>query len=105
MRSTIGVAVIGAAWGAGELVEQAVGSLPGPVVGLVLLAAVLLLRPGLDEVVAPVAALLVRALPLLFVPAVVAVAAVRGEVDVVAAVLAVAVSVPVGFVVAARLAR
>lgn len=104
-RTLLGAPVIAAAWGAGELVEGTVDALPGPVVGLLLLAAVLLAVPGLDTTVAPAAGVLVRALPLLFVPAVVAVGAVEGDVAIVAGVAAVAVSVPVGFAVAARLAR
>lgn len=104
-RTLLGAAVIAAAWGVGELAAAMVGVLPGPVVGVLLLAALLLAVPGLDDAVAPVSGVLVRALPLLFVPAVVAVGAVEGDVAVAATVVAVAVSVPVGFAVAARLAR
>lgn len=104
-RTAPGFVAVLAAWGVGEGVDAATGVLPGPVAGLLVLAAVLLARPAAVEVVAPAAELAIRALPVLFVPAVVAAAGVEGDVDVVALVLGVAVSVPVGFVVAARLAR
>ncbi len=48
-------------------------SVPGPVVGLALLAGLLLLRPRLHRVVSPVAAVLLGNLSLLFVPAAVGV--------------------------------
>lgn len=104
-RSMLGAGVVAACWAGGEGIDRATGLLPGPVLGLVLLAALLTARPSLHEVVAPVADVLLRVLPLLFVPAVVAVGAVAGDVEVAAAVVACAVSVPVGFAIAARVAR
>ena len=100
------VTLIGACWGLGEGFAALTDDvLPGPVAGLLLLAALLVARPGLQDDVAPVAGVMIRALPLLFVPAVVAIGAVTGDVDVAALVVAMVVSVPVGFVVTARLAR
>lgn len=103
-RTAVGVGAVAASWGAGEAVERVAGVLPGPVAGLVVLAVALVAWPAALAVVGPVADATVRLLPVLFVPAVVAVAAVDGDVDVVAAAAAVAVSVPVGFLVAARVA-
>lgn len=103
-RTLLGALAVGAAWAIGEALDAVTGLLPGPVAGLVLLAAVLVAWPAALDVVGPVADVAVRLLPLLFVPAVVAVATVDGDVDVAAAVVAVAVSVPIGFVVAARIA-
>ncbi len=100
------VTLIAACWALGEGFAHVTGDvLPGPVAGLLALTAVLVVRPGLQERVAPVAGALVRALPLLFVPAVVAVGAVTGDVDVAAFVVALLVSVPVGFAVTARIVR
>lgn len=107
MRSgahVVGFVAIGAAWAAGEAVAAAVGIVPGPVAGLVLLAAAVAARPRLAALVEPVAGALVRLLPLLFVPAVVAVGAVGGGVDVGAASLAVGVSVPAGYLAAVAVA-
>ena len=59
---------------AGEAVARGFGiGIPGPVLGLAVLAAVLMLRPGLQGVVAPVATGLMSNLSLLFVPAAVGV--------------------------------
>lgn len=55
---------------AGELITRTAGlSLPGPVVGLVLLLALLILRGGPDEGMKTTASGLLRHLLLLFVPA------------------------------------
>ena len=55
---------------AGEAVSRGLGlTVPGPVLGMALLAAMLLRRPALHAVVGPVAAGLLRNLSLLFVPA------------------------------------
>ena len=99
-----GIAAIGAAWGLGQAVEALVG-FPAPIAGLVILAAAALLWPGALERIGATADLAVRWLPLLFVPWAIGGASVLGEVDAAALVAAVAVSVPIGFVVAARLAR
>ena len=59
---------------AGETLARALSlSVPGPVLGMALLAAVLLLRPRLHGTVAPVAGALLSNLSLLFVPAAVGV--------------------------------
>jgi holin-like protein len=59
---------------AGEAVARSVSlGIPGPVLGMALLALILLWRPGLDRVVAPVAGALLTNLSLLFVPAAVGV--------------------------------
>ena len=59
---------------AGEAVAYVSGlGIPGPVLGMALLAGVLLLRPSLHGVVAPVATTLLSNLSLLFVPAAVGV--------------------------------
>ena len=58
----------------GEALARGSGiGIPGPVLGMALLAAALLLRPGLQAVVGPVAAALLSNLSLLFVPAAVGV--------------------------------
>lgn len=55
---------------AGELLARTAGvPVPGPVLGMVLLFGVLLARGSLAERVQPVSQGLLRALPLLFVPA------------------------------------
>ena len=60
--------------GAGEVVSHyAVPSIPGPVIGLLLLLAWLALRKRVDEPIDLVASALVRHLGLLFVPAAVGV--------------------------------
>ena len=104
VRVAAGIVAIAAAWVVGLGVDAATG-LPDPVAGLVVLAAVLVAWPAALDVVAPVADAVVRLLPLLFIPAVVAVAAVEGDVAIGAAIAAVVVSVPVAFGIAARLAR
>jgi putative effector of murein hydrolase LrgA (UPF0299 family) len=101
----VGLLAVGAAWGIGVGIEALTGALPAPVAGLLVLAGALLASPRLLEAVGPGADALARVLPLLFVPAVVAVAAVDGRVDVAAAAVAVAVSVPAGWAVTATLAR
>ena len=59
---------------AGEAAARGLGlGVPGPVIGMALLAALLLRRPSLHGVVAPVAATLLSNLSLLFVPAAVGV--------------------------------
>lgn len=59
---------------AGEAVAKSLGiGIPGPVLGMALLAAILIWRPGLDRVVAPAAGALLTNLSLLFVPAAVGV--------------------------------
>jgi putative effector of murein hydrolase LrgA (UPF0299 family) len=76
------------------------------VAGLVLLTVALVASPGLLALVEPVAGVLLRVMPALFVPLCAGVVGVGGAVRASwpAAVAAVAVSVPVGFVVTARLA-
>jgi holin-like protein len=65
---------------AGEAVARGLGlSVPGPVLGMALLAAGLALLPGLRRVVEPVATALLRNLSLLFVPAAVGVLQVLPE--------------------------
>ena len=100
-----GAAVVGLAVGAGLVVEALTG-LPAVVAGLVLLTAALVASPRLLEVVTPVAGVLLRVLPALFVPLCAGVVGVGGAVrsSWPAALAAVAVSVPAGFVVTARLA-
>jgi len=59
---------------AGEALARGSGiGIPGPVLGMAMLAAALLLWPRLQGVVAPVAAVLLSNLSLLFVPAAVGV--------------------------------
>lgn len=59
---------------AGEAVTRGLGlGLPGPVLGMALLTALLLLRPRLAGVVTPVAGTLLGHLSLLFIPAAVGV--------------------------------
>ena len=59
---------------AGEAVARGVGlGVPGPVLGMALLAAILLGRPSLQATAAPVANTLLANLSLLFVPAAVGV--------------------------------
>lgn len=59
---------------AGEAIARAGGlTVPGPVIGLALLAALLLWRPRLQQVAAPVAQTLLSNLSLLFIPAAVGV--------------------------------
>ena len=59
---------------AGEAAARGLGlSVPGPVLGLALLATLLLIRPKLHAVVGPVAATLLGNLSLLFIPAAVGV--------------------------------
>ncbi len=58
----------------GEALARGLGlSIPGPVLGLVLLALLLLWRPCLHDVTAPVAGALLSNLSLLFIPAAVGV--------------------------------
>ena len=59
---------------AGEVLTRGVGlGIPGPVLGMALLATILLRRPSLHAVVGPVAGTLLANLSLLFVPAAVGV--------------------------------
>ena len=59
---------------AGEAMTRSLGlGVPGPVLGMALLAVILLWRPRLDRVVAPAAGMLLTNLSLLFVPAAVGV--------------------------------
>lgn len=69
-----GILVLLACQLAGEAIARGFGiGVPGPVLGLAMLAVALVLRPGLQGVVAPVAAGLLSNLSLLFVPAAVGV--------------------------------
>ncbi len=69
-----GVFILLASQLAGEAVARAFGlSVPGPVVGLAMLAMLLLVRPRLHDTVGPVAAALLSNLSLLFIPAAVGV--------------------------------
>lgn len=103
VRLALGFAGIAAAWVAGLGIEACTG-FPAAIAGLLVLAAVLLVAPSVTERVGPAADLTVRWLPLLFVPL-----AVGGVPVLVGAAvplgITVVTSVPVGFVVVARLAR
>lgn len=92
---------VAVAVGAG--VERVTG-IPTVVAGLVALTAALVASPRLLEVTQPAADVLLRVLPALFVPLVAGVAGAGDEVLAAwpAALAAVLVSVPVGFVVTAR---
>ncbi len=69
-----GILILLASQLAGEALARGLGiGIPGPVLGMAMLAAALLLRPRLQEVVAPVATALLSNLSLLFVPAAVGV--------------------------------
>ena len=69
-----GLLLLLAAQLAGEVVARGLHlPVPGPVLGLALLAALLLARPGLHGTVGPVAGTLLSNLSLLFVPAAVGV--------------------------------
>ena len=100
-----GAVPIAAAVGVGAGVERLTG-VPGVVAGLVALTAALVASPRLLALAEPAAAVLLRCLPALFVPLCAGIVGVGGPVRAAwpAAVAAVAVSVPVGFVVTARLA-
>ncbi len=102
-RLVLGFVGIAAAWVAGLGVE-ALTDFPAAIAGLLVLAAVLLAAPSVTERVGPAADLIVRWLPLLFVPL-----AVGGVPVLIGAAVplgvAVVASVPVGFLVVARLAR
>jgi putative effector of murein hydrolase LrgA (UPF0299 family) len=89
----------------GAAVERVTG-VPTVVAGLVALTAALVASPRLLAVVQPAADLLLRLLPALFVPLVAGVAGVGGDVRSAwpAALAAIVVSVPAGFLVTARLA-
>ncbi|MZR14716.1 CidA/LrgA family protein [Maritimibacter sp. DP07] len=66
----ITIAILFACQLAGETISQALGlPVPGPVLGLLLLFAALVLRPRTVDVVAPVSRRLLAHLSLLFVPA------------------------------------
>lgn len=99
-----GLLLIGPAWAAGLVIEALV-DLPAPIAGLVVLAAALLVSPRGIEAVGPTADLAIRWLPLLFVPLAVSGASVLAASQPAALLVAVAVSVPAGFAVIARLAR
>jgi putative effector of murein hydrolase LrgA (UPF0299 family) len=54
----------------GEIVTRSTGApIPGPVAGLALLLAILLLRPGLAQTIRPTIGIMLANLSLLFVPA------------------------------------
>ena len=97
---------IGIAVAVGARVERLTG-FPGVVAGLVALTAVLVASPRLLVLVEPAARVLLRCLPALFVPLCAGIVGVGGPIRSAwpAAVVAVVVSVPFGFVVTARLAR
>lgn len=62
--------IVLACLGLGEAISRWGGvAMPGPVLGMVALLGAMALRPALVEVVRPVLSLLLRVLPLLFVPA------------------------------------
>lgn len=103
-RHAAGVAVIAAAWALGEAM-QAVTGFPAPVAGLLILTLALVVRPQGLERVGPTADLVIRWLPLLFVPVAVGGAAAIMDVDAGALAAAVVVSVPTGFVLTAWVAR
>ena len=67
---------------AGEAASRALGlTVPGPVLGIVLLAVGLAIWPGLRQAVEPVATALLRNLSLLFVPAAVGVVQVLPQLE------------------------
>ena len=101
-----GCVPIAAAVAVGAGVER-LTAFPGVVTGLVALTAALVASPRLLELVQPAADALLRLLPALFVPLVAGIVGVAGDVRSAwpAALAAVAVSVPAGFLVTARLAR
>ena len=103
-RHARGLLVIGLAWAAGLAVALLV-DFPASIAGLVLLATWLLASPQAMHSAAPTADVTIRWLPLLFVPLAVEGASVLVEGDPGAVAVAVAVSVPAGFAVVARLAR
>lgn len=102
----VGCVPIAAAVAVGAGTERATG-FPGVVTGLVALCGALIVSPRLLDLVQPAADLLLRLLPALFVPLVAGVAGVGGDIRAAwpAGLAAVAVSVPLGFLVTARLAR
>lgn len=101
----VGGLPIAVALAVGAGVERVTG-IPAVVAGLVALTAALVACPRLLEVTQPAADVLLRLLPALFVPLVAGVAGAGDEVLAAwpAALVAVLVSVPVGFVVTARVA-
>jgi putative effector of murein hydrolase LrgA (UPF0299 family) len=101
----VGCLPIAAAVAVGAGVERVIG-IPTVVAGLVALTAALVASPRLLEVTRPAADVLLRLLPALFVPLVAGVAGAGDQVLAAwpAAVAAVLVSVPVGFLVTAALA-
>jgi putative effector of murein hydrolase LrgA (UPF0299 family) len=100
-----GVVPIAAAVGAGWGIERLTG-IPTVVAGLVVLAVALVASPRLLALVEPAASVLVRVLPALFIPLCAGIVTAGGVLREAwpAALVAVAVSVPLGFVVTARLA-
>lgn len=103
-RHVQGLIAIAGAWVAGLVVESLIG-FPAPISGLLILAVVLLVSPPALDRLAPTADATIRWLPLLFVPVTVGGATALVDADTVALLAAVVVSVPVGFVVVATLAR
>jgi holin-like protein len=95
-----------AALGVGVGVARVTG-IPAVVAGLVVLTLALVASPRLLALVQPAADLLLRLLPALFVPLVVGVAGIGGDVRAAwpAALAAIVVSVPAGFVATGWLAR
>jgi len=103
-RHALGVAAVALSWALGQGV-QAVFGFPAPVAGLLILAVGLLVCPGALDRLGPTADIAIRWLPLLFVPVAIGGASAVGDFDVGALATAVTVSVPVGFAVAALMAR
>lgn len=103
-RHAVGCAAVLASYGLGCVIESLVG-VPAPLAGLVLYAIATLLSPSALRRTGPTADGIVRWLPLLFVPLAVGGLAVVGDNSPLAIALAIVVSVPIGFLVAALVAR
>lgn len=82
-------------------------SIPGPVIGMLLLFGFIVSRPQVANAIEPVALELLRHLSLLFVPAGVGIMVTAGKLrgDAVAVIVSVAVSTTLGLVVAALVTR
>ncbi|SDE69896.1 CidA/LrgA family protein [Kordiimonas lacus] len=107
-RSLVGILILMAfLYGAAFLVRSLSLPLPAPILGLLLLTAVLLARRGVPEVIAAGSDTLIRIFPLLFIPPIVALLDVKALVLSAPLVLLLAVSAStlVGLLVTAFLYR
>lgn len=104
VRHLANIAVVFAVYGIGVVIENTLG-VPAPIAGLVLFTAALTIWPTAGARIMPTAEVVSRWLPMLFVPLAVGGAAVVGEHSPIAIALAILVSVPLGFVVVALVAR